>query len=341
MPRLRRIASACVFALGLASACPSSTFTCSDDADCSGLSDGACEANGFCSVPDPDCPSKRRYAPHSGSLSNQCVDVEVADGGATGASETGVGEGSETRGEATTLIATSSSSVDDTGMDTGDDTGSPDPELVLHLPFDDDFARSSGAVDLGPFGLDATCSALTCPTSAPGIVGGAAHFEGGQHLEVAGAGPLDLADGLTIAVWVRDLAPDPLATRVIFSRLVGDAFAASYELEFFDSTITCAVATAEVQTLASVPYEPDPKAPWMHLAVVVDGTSLLLYRDAKLVASSEGAAVGYQDAPLVVGADQDAGDELNDHFIGELDELQVFSRALAPGELEVLVASTR
>ena len=92
------------------------------------------------------------------------------------------------------------------------------------------------------------------------------------------------------------------------------------------------------QTLASVPYEPDPSAPWMHLAMVVDGASLLLYRDADLVAVGMGATVEYQDAPLFVGADQDGGDEVNDYFIGDLDELKVFSRPLAPAEVAMLAA---
>lgn len=322
---------ACLLALGVAGACASSTFVCMDDADCEGLVGGACEADGYCSVPDPECPSQRRYAAHSGSLSNECVELDVADGGATEASS-GAGS-SDASGGATTLVMTTMGS----GVDTGS-TGGSELEPVLHLPLDDDFAAIGGAVDLGPFAVETTCNPSSCPASVAGVVGSAASFEGAQRLEVAGVGPLDLEDGLTIAVWVRDLAPDPLATRVIFSRLLGDGFAASYELEFFDSTITAGVAGPDGQALASVPYEPDPATPWMHLAIVVDGASLLLYRDAQLVATAEGAFVGYQAAPLFVGADQDGGGDVNDYFIGELDELKVFARPLSPTELATLAS---
>jgi len=330
----------CALALGLVGGCPSSEFICNDDADCTGLDGGACEADGYCSVPDPDCPSQRRYAAHSGPRSNDCVDEDVAEGGAT---ETSDGSGSDGSDDSdgsdgsTTVPATSTGTVDDTGSSTGLES-----ELVLHLPFDDDdFEASAGAVDVGPFGLDATCGELGCPTSVDGVSGRAALFQGGQRFEIAGTDPLDLTEGLTIAVWVRDLAGDPLATRVIFSRLIGDGFAASYELEFYDSTITAAVADTDNQALASVPYEPDPMQPWMHLAVVVDGASLLLYRDAELVASSDGAVVGYQDSALIVGADEDGGGSVNDYFVGELDELQIFARPLSPAELAELVASMR
>lgn len=325
--------SACVLALGIAAGCASSTFVCMVDTDCEGLVGGACEADGYCSVPDPECPSHRRYAAHSGGQSNECVGEDVADTEATDPSD-GAGS-SDVSGGATTLVTTTMGSGVDTGSSS---TEGLDPELVLHLPFDDDFAALGGAVDIGPFALETKCTEPACPTSAAGVIGNAAHFEGSDLLEVDGVGPLDLTDGLTIAVWVRDLAPDPLATRVIYSRLVGDGFAASYELEFYDSTITAAVADVDVQTLVSEPYEPDPSTPWMHLAVVVDGASLLLYRDAELVATAEGAAVGYQDASLFVGADQDGGDSVNDYFIGDLDELQVFARPLAPAELAALAA---
>ena len=79
----------------------------------------------------------------------------------------------------------------------------------------------------------------------------------------------------------------------------------------------------------------------MHLAIVVDGASLLLYRDAQLVATSDGAVVGYQGSALIVGADEDGGDSINDYFIGELDELMIFSRPLGPDELEDLTAGMR
>jgi hypothetical protein len=333
----------CVVAFGLVEACASPPFMCGGDDDCAGLEGGACEVDGYCSVPDSDCPSQRRYAAHSGPKSNQCVDEDVADGGSTAASDTDGSEssgGSESGGGSTAPAVTSTSSVDDTGDSTGDSTGNPEPaELVLHLPFDEKIVEGSGAVDIGPFGLDGKCEDFACPTYVDGISGGAAHFDGTQRLEIDGTGPLDLTDGLTIAVWVRDLAPDPMATRVIYSRLIGDGFAASYELEFYNLTITAAVATTNAQALASAPYEQDDASPWMHLAVVVDGAELLIYRDAELFASADGAVVGYQDAPLVIGADQDGGGGINDYFIGELDELQIFARPLAPDEVEALFAS--
>ncbi len=67
--------------------CQASLFTCQTDANCEGLAGGACESNGFCSVPADDCPSGRRYADHSGVVSGACVDTS----GSTGVSGTSTG----------------------------------------------------------------------------------------------------------------------------------------------------------------------------------------------------------------------------------------------------------
>lgn len=60
--------------VGLSLSClPAGQFRCVDSADCSGRSGGACEESGFCSYPDPDCESERRYSEFAGEHAGQCV----------------------------------------------------------------------------------------------------------------------------------------------------------------------------------------------------------------------------------------------------------------------------
>jgi hypothetical protein len=66
------------------------TFQCQTDAQCtSGGVQGVCEANGFCSFPDPACMSGQRYGSLSGSAAGECVtpggqSVQVTVGGTVG-----------------------------------------------------------------------------------------------------------------------------------------------------------------------------------------------------------------------------------------------------------------
>ncbi len=79
----------------IAGSCGSPAFICEDDAGCAGLSDGLCESSGYCSVPDPECRSGRRYAADSGPESERCVPEEgstgVVDDSSTGGGETDSG----------------------------------------------------------------------------------------------------------------------------------------------------------------------------------------------------------------------------------------------------------
>lgn len=63
---------------GLASwACSGAdVFACSTDAECvDGEHAGQCQAEGYCSFPDPACPSGQRFGAHAGPLANTCVDA--------------------------------------------------------------------------------------------------------------------------------------------------------------------------------------------------------------------------------------------------------------------------
>lgn len=97
-------------------------FTCAQDEQCARIGvAGACEASGYCSFPDPDCPSGRRYGEHaSAALVDACVDQPTASsGGTTVASEsdtTTAGTPGDSVGPGTTVGTT-----EDTGVDTSFD----------------------------------------------------------------------------------------------------------------------------------------------------------------------------------------------------------------------------
>lgn|GEM_PF-2444975 len=77
------------FALLLSCSSDESAFLCSDSASCA--DDGTCEPTGFCSFPDDGCASGRRYGEHSGTLSQQCVPLEMgSSSGGGGSSTTGI-----------------------------------------------------------------------------------------------------------------------------------------------------------------------------------------------------------------------------------------------------------
>ncbi len=110
--------------IALACGCgPAKTFTCEEDADCrDGDRIGTCEPDHYCSFPDPECPSGRRYGGLAApELANECVPSSSSTSGGGGSSSEGSSAGGESTLSSTTMpIADTSSSV---SSSSDDDTG--------------------------------------------------------------------------------------------------------------------------------------------------------------------------------------------------------------------------
>lgn len=140
-------------------------FACQDSQQCalSGLS-GSCEDSGYCSFPDTECASGRRYGDEAPpELANTCVDGDVATGGTTMATTTGGSATSMSTLSASTMATDTSAETDDEsstgatpmcidadgdGFGEGEDCAGPDCD-------DDNPATSDGCLYVGPAGSDA------------------------------------------------------------------------------------------------------------------------------------------------------------------------------------------
>jgi hypothetical protein len=142
----RDAACSVAFAVSLGAGClRTAAFECDAAQDCvdAGVA-GRCEPTGFCSFPDPECPSEQRYGDHAGNgLAGSCVPVDdgttggsadddggPSDGGPstspTGVDTTPLTDGPESSGatspidttaDAETTAASASASSDDAGSE--------------------------------------------------------------------------------------------------------------------------------------------------------------------------------------------------------------------------------
>jgi hypothetical protein len=167
-----------------------------------------------------------------------------------------------------------------------------------------------------------------------GKYGGALSFDGvNDWVTVADANDLDLATTMTLAAWVR---PAALANRwrtVIFKE--GSPLA--YALYAHDGGTAPA---AELQVSGSLRTArgtaPVPLNAWSHVAATFDGAALRLYVDGVLVRTL--AAAG--SLPATTGVLRLGGNSIwNEWFQGLIDEVQVYDRALAEEEIEVVMAT--
>jgi hypothetical protein len=91
-----------------------SIFTCVDDTNCQSHGEGGvCEANSFCTFPDAECTTGKRWHDRAGDLAGECFEV---DGGSGSGSDGSGGSGSsddapaEESGSDSTPVTTAGSS---------------------------------------------------------------------------------------------------------------------------------------------------------------------------------------------------------------------------------------
>lgn len=198
-----------------------------------------------------------------------------------------------------------------------------DPDLVARW----DFAQRRGQWVLDSSG-HRHGGLLTSPMrTVPGKWGQALEMTGTGYVEIAPTPALDLVEGMTLALWVNP-------ARVSSMRLVDKGPAggsASYLLDTHPANnlrlITGAGGLNSAVTL--------PVGEWSHVAVTYDGTQFRMYLNGELVAEGgAGPRNSVTDLPLRLGADSTGWSR----FVGLMEDVRVYRRALSQEELREVVA---
>ena len=343
-----------------------SAFVCEDDTQCNdGGELGVCQAGGQCSFPDDACPSGQRYGDHvAGGIAGECVppqdDTGGSEGGTMGTSAS-VADGATADDDVSSLdesadsvdsaASTGPGVSDESGSESGVDssggaesTGEPgdlDPDLVLWMTFDD---PSAPLADASTYARDVTCAIDTeaCPeVVADGGMDLAALFDGtNDALQVPHDPALETDEGLTVVVRVRNDAWSSLVIHTIIARPYALVTENSWELFFRDEngdTVTDVVfeiadPAGQLQLIATAPAM---KGEWTRIAAVYTVDSVALYFDGVLQAEAAATGMLLDDSPIVLAADIDDA-ALTNWFVGALDDVRVYRRALTGPEIAAL-----
>lgn len=345
--------------LGLCVACTSSTqpFACMEDSQCDG---GQCEANGYCSFPSADCESGKKYGALSPlEIADTCVPVMGSTGSpdrTTSGSSTsdqepttsgvestqGISGGSSSTGAGTTLGSSTQSettrgSTETASETSSTDTGEPSAELRLWYRMDD--PPDDGVLDDGPFGLDGECNNALCPDLDPlGPAGGSYDFDTTffQH-------PHDDAlevQLFTISAFVRWNGTGPQPQEII-AKPVGVDILNSWQLQFttFEMQQSVQFVLGDEAAVQSI-YMPVPANEWIHVAATYDGSVARGYLNGEELESAVlDVTIGYDDSPLVVGADRNFSDTFTLFLNGSIADLRLYAGVLSDEEIAELAES--
>ncbi len=211
--------------------------------------------------------------------------------------------------------------------------------LVAHYELDGNFSDISGRYRHGR-------TVTGDPTFDVGQVGRAVSFDGDTEVSFGNVGSFDRADSFTLAVWLKGRGNQPMA---VFQKL-DDEHRRGYEWGFDDIALVGIQKWAArlTMTLASDPAGSAIRirtrgrlklGDWYHVGLTYDGSGkaagLTLYVngepfDTEVVRDTLAGPIG-TGAALRIGSKT-----LGKPFIGQIDDLRLYNRALTPKQIEQL-----
>jgi hypothetical protein len=181
-----------------------------------------------------------------------------------------------------------------------------------------------------------------------GIVGGAFGFQGGSGVVVPDSPSLNFGPGadFSIEAWVKPLvAPTQFGVMAIVDKRLAPNLGQSqgYSLALREGQISFQMSDGLESGFLNWEFVgPDLRdGAWHHVAVSVQRASsagMRLYVDGKLVLTADPSSHSGSlatTAPLLIGM-HSSHDWFNGNFSGEIDEVSLYSRALAAGEIEAI-----
>jgi uncharacterized repeat protein (TIGR01451 family) len=172
---------------------------------------------------------------------------------------------------------------------------------------------------------------------APGEVGSTFAFDGVSQYFTANGSPSLRPANLTLECWAMFNRYD--GCRVLMGKPFGGGTDNSYVLWAQDGILhATSYFTSGGGPVLSYNFFPAPGV-WYHLAYAVDasgsGSQVLYVNGQPVAAATAGGVLNYDSHPLLIGGDINGG-SYNCLFSGMIDESAIYSRALAPAEVQAI-----
>ena len=175
------------------------------------------------------------------------------------------------------------------------------------------------------------------PKSVPGKVGGALQFDGTNSVDVEGTEDLNFngKDEMTVMAWVNSGDDDDPVQGIVAGccgTIVAQRDATSWALRYDGRN-----PGTEIEFIVQPGWQGDggfgvskfPKGEWHHIVAIVDSNKVYIYVDGEM------AIEGNYSGPMSsVSSEVDIGHASDGGFIGIIDEVAIYNRALSADEIK-------
>jgi hypothetical protein len=198
--------------------------------------------------------------------------------------------------------------------------------LVLHYPFD----RNDGGIVKDVSGCGNDGNIVGAQYIANGYSGGAYHFSS-DYIRVPDNPSLNLASGMTVCAWIRSEYNG--GARTILSQWNDYSWEHSFIFKIHNSSdkLRIELSKGYHNNLADLSGGTSiPIGEWTHVAATYDGSKVRLYVNGKEDSSLSAAGpIAASDMDLIVGGMWFRSNQAAEFFMGDLDDVRVYNRALS------------
>ena len=220
-------------------------------------------------------------------------------------------------------------SSDSTGPGGTEDQAYPDIDgLVAFYEFDGNLENEVSGLHDGQ-----ADRALTYTTDRHGSVDSAVHVERSDQILVPDDPELDITGGITLAAWVRPEASDRAYAAVIDKKYT-EAYSFGIYGGIVDPDTVYMISYVSGDSDGSPSLVPMGTGTWSHIAFTFEdatGKGRYYLNGAVVDSSTRPVVLATSDEDLRIG-----GAFLGDDYKGAIDQVAVFDRALASGEIATL-----
>jgi concanavalin A-like lectin/glucanase superfamily protein len=198
------------------------------------------------------------------------------------------------------------------------------------------YSLDNDANDISGNGLDGTI--MGDPELIAGAMGGAMEFDGdGDYIDCGNDASLDIPGPISLALWIRPDADDPEGNVTETAPMCKASSSASPSWSW-----QVRYGWNSPQPYMAFTFNTSPRAwayvgqnleqgEWAHIACSHDGETLTAYLNGTATESTPMGAIASSPAPILIGQDG-----WNSDWIGGIDEVMVYNRALSGGEIMFL-----
>ncbi len=180
------------------------------------------------------------------------------------------------------------------------------------------------------------------PKVVAGKVGNGLEFDSNNFVHIPGTDTLDFngAETITVAAWIKGATDKPVDGAVAGTccgTIVAQRDVNGWALRFDGRN-----AGAELEFITQPSWQGDggfgapafPKGEWHHIIGIVDGNKKYLYADGKLHMEGD-----YTGPMSTQGTETEIGSATDGGFIGVIDEVVIYNRAISENEVRQLYAA--